>query len=130
MLLGLRLICEGVALSWHGRCGGADSEELAPGLPALPALQKRNGCAIYLLRSSLRHASCRWASAITRRNRSKNNRGLRNFLDSRTGGLNFMGWVETDRDGLIDLTHRSSDGTLMTGVLQPFLSLKRMGPLF
>ena len=24
-----------------------------------------------------------------------------------------MGWVETDRDGLIDLTHRSSDGTLM-----------------
>jgi hypothetical protein len=35
-----------------------------------------------------------------------------------------------DRDGLIDLTHRSSDGTLMTEVLQPFLSLKTTGPLF
>ena len=41
-----------------------------------------------------------------------------------------MGWVETDRDGLIDLTHRSWDGTLMTEVLQPVSSLKRMGPLF
>ena len=58
-------ICEGVALRWHARCVGADSEELAPGLPVLPALQKRNGCAIYLLRSSLRHTSCRWVSAIT-----------------------------------------------------------------
>ena len=27
---------------------------------------------------------------------------------------------EMDRDGLIDLTHRSSDGTLMTEVLQLF----------
>jgi hypothetical protein len=34
-----------------------------------------------------------------------------------------------DRDGLIDLTHRSSDGTLMTEVLGIF-RLKRMNPLF
>ena len=38
----------------NGSCVGADSAELAPGLSVLPALQKRNGCAIYLLRSSLR----------------------------------------------------------------------------
>ena len=41
-----------------------------------------------------------------------------------------MGWVETDRDGLIDLTHRSSDGTLMTEVLQPVFELEKDGSPF
>jgi hypothetical protein len=37
-----------------------------------------------------------------------------------------MGWVETDRDGLIDLTHRSSDGTPMEprgGLGEPLAAL-------
>ena len=80
-----------------------------PGLPVLPALQKRNGCAIYLLRSSLRHTSSRWVSAITGGTGTKNNRGLRNFWDQNRGPQ-FYGVVETDRDGLIDLTHRPRMG--------------------
>jgi hypothetical protein len=35
-----------------------------------------------------------------------------------------------DRDGLIDLTHRSSDGTLMAEVLQPFFELEKDGSPF
>jgi hypothetical protein len=51
-------------------------------------------------------------------------------LGGKTGPLFPIGCGEIDRDGLIDLTHRSSDGTLMTEVLQLFLSLKNDGPLF
>jgi hypothetical protein len=61
--------------------------------------------------SSLRHTSS-WGNAITGGTFQKITEDCGILESRKQRASNLMG-VETDREGLIDLTHRSSDGTLM-----------------